>query len=939
MRKLLAECVGHICREDYPERWPGLLDSIHGHLKSGDYARMHAALLGLHKLCSKYAMKKQNERAPMDKAIALTFPLLRELFEELLASHNSIEAGEMIKLICKIYFKCVQFHLPDFVKQREEAFKWAALFKGVLDKPLPEASTGLEPRGQPVNIEEREKWPWWKAKKHAARVIERLFQRYGIPGYATEDDMEFAGMFSSGSNCIALLLLPSILGVFERKTKGEFCTDVVFRLCLTFLSNAVSLAITFKALKPNLPFLIKEVLVPALCWSERDLRIWQEDPVQLVRDKFSFGYLLNIGSNPEDASASLLEELCFTRTRYSLKIALDAISENISAYESNKASFELAMRKSGALRGLEALAKILQRHPEFQGHLEEIIMKNLVPELSSPIPALRLSACKCAAKFVDVQWTNQQNEIVFTQSILRLLADTDLPVRVQTGCALITLLKRGSPVMLSIINSVLHDVVQGYLNMLREIAVDELFEALQALIERFSNKMGPMTNSLLQNLTQAFMRYYSEDEDQDDEYAETSMAVVDCIQAVNQLLIALGDGENSVKLIRDATPTILPIIHTVFTGGEDGKNVDTMDYLQSVLETIRIVTFHGKYVPAQLWQYLPDIYRILTDWAIDYVMEFCATLENMVQYDPNALLTVSTPGNAALGKENLEIVLSIAEVALSSDEVREDEKVYAVVMLQVLTQSCLGKIDAVIPNLVTLALRHLSKASEQVYIVNLLCLVESALFYNPHIALAAIGVNDIPVFFRLVLENLESHYAYAEQKIALFSFCSILRVSPKELPDHVNQLRPTILSKIVFLLSSVEEIKAAIAAHKKEKEEDTKGMDEFGYKSTAKDEVDEDAFLQARGKDVPEDQDVAEAGSLVAPGGDSNEISEAGFEAALDQCWENESDILESDGEEDAESPLDLIDEYVFLHQAVSTAPPEAQQVCIASQFFYMDLV
>ena len=920
--------MGHICREDYPERWPDLLDSIHALLKSGDYARMHAALLGLHKLCSKYAMKKQDERKPLDKAIVLTFPLLRELFQQLLSSHNSLEAGEMIKLICKIYFKCIQFHLPEFIKQQDEALKWAALFKGVLDKQLPEASSGLEPRGQPVNIEEREKWPWWKAKKHAARVVERLFQRYGIPGYATEEDMDFAALFSSGPNCIALLLLPSILGVLERKAKGNFCTDVVFRLCLTFLSNAVSLSVTFKVLIPHLPFVIKDVLIPALCWSERDLRVWQEDPVQLVRDKFSFGYLLNIGSNPEDASACLLEELCFTRTRYSLKISLDAISNSISAYESNKQSFELAIKKSGALRGLEALAKILQQHPVFQGQLEEIIMKNLVPELSSPIPALRISACKCAAKFVEVPWTNQQNEILFTQSILRLMADPDLPVRVQTGCALITLLKRGSPVMLNIINSVLHDIVQGYLNLLREIAVDELFEALQALIERFSNKMGPMTNSLLQNLTQAFMRYYSEDDDEDDEYAETSMAVVDCIQAVNQLLIALGEGENSVELVRAATPTILPIIHTVFRGGEEGKNVDTMDYLQSVLETIRIITYHGKFVPTQLWQYVPEMYKIFTDWAIDYVVEFSGTLENLIQYDPNAFLSVNTPENAALGKSNLEVVLSLAETALDCEEIREEEKIYAVVMLQILTQSCLGKIDAVLPKLVTLALRHLSKATDQVYIINLLCLVESALFYNPHIALAAIGVNDVPVFFELVLQNLESHYAYAEQKIALFSLCSILRVSPKELPDHINQIRSLILTKVVSLFASIEEIKAAIAEHKKEKEEDTKKKDEFGYKSTVKDEGDEEAFLQARGKDVPEDQDVAEAGSLIAPTGDSNELSDPALEAALAQGrWDNESDILDSDDDEDVESPLDRIDEYVFLHQAVSTAPPEAQQV------------
>mmetsp|Transcript_8754 Transcript_8754/g.11386 ORF Transcript_8754/g.11386 Transcript_8754/m.11386 type:complete len:1101 (+) Transcript_8754:86-3388(+) len=941
VRKLLAECVMHICREDYPDKWPNLLDQILAGLKSGEVNSMYAALLALHKVVYLYMSKPRNERDHLEVIVSNTFPILRELFQNVLSSHNSIEAGEMVNLAGKIYFRAIQYHLPEFVKKPEETNGWIPLFVELLRKPLPEAHTGLEPKGQPTDIQEREKWPWWKAKKQAARILERLFQRYGMVPYVVDADIEFANAFSKGQDCIAVKVLPTILHTLEAEKRGEFCTNVVTRLCTLWVLSATELSVTFKVLKPNLSFLIQDVILPKLCWSKHELQIWDEDPVQLVRDRFSFGFLMNIGNDPQSGAARLLDQLCTYRTRYSLDLALTEINKRFEAYEQHKGNLEFALAKTGGLRAIEELSKILKHHPVLSGQLEPLLCSKVIPELQSPLPALRLSACRCISRFFKIQWKNPENERVVAQGLLQLLGDPDLPVRVQAGCSLAGLFRNGTNRMLEVVGQVLRKVVEGYLTLMKEIAVDDVFEALQVLIARFSNRMGPMAVELLQNLTLAFLRYYKEEADEEDEYAETSMAAADCIAAINQLLMSFSEGEHPEEMIKKVTPSVLPMIAAVFTGGEGGSSIDTMDYIQYALETMRIITYNGKCVPLQFWNYVPLMYSIYLDWAQDYVVEFSGTLENLIQYDPNSLLTYSSSENEKIGKSNLEMILHMSELALENDELEESEKTFTAVMLHILVQSCIGKIDNLIPSLVTLALKHLQKAEKDHYRVNLVALVESCIYYDPILAIRAIGENSLKPFFEVWFETLDYHYALAEQKVAFCALCRFLRFSPSELPPFLNEIRPQILSKIVVLLKSIDEIKKAVENLRKEKKErnEKARMKEFGNINEYDDSDSDDDDLYGRNlpKDVPEERDVVtqQEGSNEASTGYTSALTaitndgEVKPYGGLNEFSFDGSDAENSDGSEmddDVDTPLDFIDEFAFLYKNVSEAKPEAQQ-------------
>ncbi len=66
-----------------------------------------------------------------------------------------------MKVCLKIFWSSTHFKLPDFVAGVDINF-WFQILAMILQKDLPEGSSGLEPLGQPVDVEDREAWPWWK---------------------------------------------------------------------------------------------------------------------------------------------------------------------------------------------------------------------------------------------------------------------------------------------------------------------------------------------------------------------------------------------------------------------------------------------------------------------------------------------------------------------------------------------------------------------------------------------------------------------------------------------------------------------------------------------------------------------------------------------------------------------------------------------------------
>ena len=98
-------------------------------------------------------------RQPLNDLIQIVFPTLQELMTQVL-DNNTIEAAQVMRVCLKIFWSSTQYQLPDV--QGVDVNLWFHILASLMDKKLPEASEGLEPAGQPLDVEERVSWPWWK---------------------------------------------------------------------------------------------------------------------------------------------------------------------------------------------------------------------------------------------------------------------------------------------------------------------------------------------------------------------------------------------------------------------------------------------------------------------------------------------------------------------------------------------------------------------------------------------------------------------------------------------------------------------------------------------------------------------------------------------------------------------------------------------------------
>lgn len=98
-------------------------------------------------------------RQPLNDLIQVVFPTLQELMTQVL-DNNTLEAAQVMRVCLKIFWSATQYQLPSV--QGVDVNLWFHVLASLMDKKLPEASEGLEPAGQPLELEDRNAWPWWK---------------------------------------------------------------------------------------------------------------------------------------------------------------------------------------------------------------------------------------------------------------------------------------------------------------------------------------------------------------------------------------------------------------------------------------------------------------------------------------------------------------------------------------------------------------------------------------------------------------------------------------------------------------------------------------------------------------------------------------------------------------------------------------------------------
>ena len=214
---------------DFPARWPELLPGILAALGSAQKERLHGGLFALRLVCRKYEYKDAASRTVLHGVVAQTGPGLLQLTQGLLGVGGlPLECAELLKLVLKTFWSCIYMDVPPTLQAPDVCRAWLNALVALVELPLPAEV-------QPQERLDREAWPWWKVKKWAFRICNRLFNRYSVPKQGRDPEHKaFAQRFKAEFACPLLAAYMRVLGGLA---SGVYLTDRVVNYALQLLEH------------------------------------------------------------------------------------------------------------------------------------------------------------------------------------------------------------------------------------------------------------------------------------------------------------------------------------------------------------------------------------------------------------------------------------------------------------------------------------------------------------------------------------------------------------------------------------------------------------------------------------------------------------------------------------------------------------------------------
>ena len=928
MRSLMADTLHSVIIHDFPEKWPQLIPQLVQTIQTGmtnmerQGLRVHNALLALRKVCKRYEYKSKEQRGPLNEIVRATFPLLLPLGRELSAQNqHSLEAAMMLKQILKIFWSSTQFYLPGSssststtttqngdsqdtvaLARPEQLQPWFDILTRALQKPLPEDSTGLEPRGQPVDVDARNAWPWWKVKKWAVQIMSRLFSRYGIPSYADEDEPDSKTFALYFSRTVAPQFLGPVFETLNLRPTGQFCTDRVLHLCLTFVDLAIELSSTYKLIKPHLEFLLFQVCFPTMSLNPEDIECFENDPVEFVHKQNS---PLADFYDPRMSAVTMVTDLVKHRGQDVTQKLLSRMTEILHRYNAAPADQKNHVEKDGALLTFGSLAKFLLAKDTYAAQIEGLLVTSVFPDFNSPVAFLRYRACWMVQQFSTVQWSDDGSNLRnLLEMVLNRLNDPALPVQIEASKALRFLIEvDGAETTLL---PVLPQILTEYFRIMNEIGNDEVVSALQALLDRFGDHIEPHAVALVTQLSNAFYQYCTAGEDEDDD--DAALAAAQCLECISTVLKGVCGKEN---ILRSLEPLLMPLVLKVL--GNDGEFIE---YLECALDILTFLTYFQEELSPEVWQAFPLVYVAFDQWAYDYLNMMVPCVLSYISKGPDVFL-----GSTAQLPEGqipyLDLVVSMASKTITNDAASEIECRYALSMFMGILHNCLGKVDAYIAFINEIVLGKLGQqVNEQIPLtrISIYQVLGSALYYNPQLELVELEKRGVTqqVFGKWIADT-EAMDRFLPRKLTVLGLTSILTLPTTAMPASVAA-------------SLHQLIHVAATTALKIKEDAEKGQNEPDDAKDEKFEIaDPDVGDLEHG--FAEDEDV------------TNEVDQA-YRKALHQTgeWTEDmakfflGDLLDEGGEyvdEDYTSPIDHVEELILLNDTLKHAfqrEPEAYQ-------------
>ncbi|CEP12645.1 hypothetical protein [Parasitella parasitica] len=842
----LAASLHTILDADFPQNWPTFITELEAFLTSDDIRIIYVGLVALREVVKVYQWKSDERREPLHEIISLTFPSIQQICSKLLQLETA-EAAEMLKLSLKIYHSSIHVDLPKCLQDHGSLVGWGTVFLHLVDKKIPNEI-------QPTDLEEREKFVWWKAKKWAYCCLNQLFGKYGNPALLPTSLTKYTTFAKSFVANFAPNILQTYLQQIDGWIKNEqWLSNRCLALSAAFFDDSIKHKITWQIIKPHTETLIARFLFPQLCFSKEDEQLWAEDAVDYVHKKID---PLEDTRSAQHNATTLLIDLAGYRKKHSFMNILGFVDGVLNTFMETPEDQKNGRDKDSALCMIGALAPIiLSSSPDVADMMEPFFVTHVFPEFKSRFPYLRARACDITRHFSDLDFSNEQNLAILYQNVLACLQDPELPVRVQAALALQHMVRHES-VYEAMISS-LPFIMQELLNLTNKVDIDKLSNVMENFVEVFAAQLTPFAVQLCTQLCDSFLRIMKEvahtngngEDGNVDESGEKIMAAMSVLKTIRTLILSL---ESTPDILQQLENTLLPVITYTL-------NNRIFDIYDEVFEIVDSCTFCLKTVTPTMWGVFELIYGSFKESGCQYLQGMLPSLDNFVAYGKDVVIS---------NDQLKQMIFDMIDWVMKSDELDEKDRVCACKLMESVLLHCRGSVDMFISPFMNLAFQYIStgqmKSTE--YKVYCIEVVLNCLYYNPVLTLHILEQNQWSQgFFSLWFSCLDKFSRVHDKKLAIVTLCSLLALPADNIPVSLQSKWPQILISLsdVFesLPDAIENRQNLEAIHQEgsdEEDSEEEGNDDNENAAEGEEEAVEDEQEEEEEEQVEEEEEEEE---------------------------------------------------------------------------------
>ncbi|KAJ3018073.1 hypothetical protein HKX48_003183 [Thoreauomyces humboldtii] len=902
IRVQLVACLGAMLGADArTNSWPSYLSETMALAQSSDEASVNAGVVAVHEYVRVFQWGTEEKRQALVPIIQDALPTLQRIATAA-ATSNTQEAGQLVKTILKTYHATIRLGLSPIQQNSASLVPWGTLFVQIVEKPLP-----LDMPGMPEDPAEREKHPWWKAKKWAYSCLNFLFERYG-----RKPELAYKSFSATFMEHFACNILTSYLKQVEAIVGGAWVSGRVVKRIANYLQACVKPKSTWHIMKPHLEVIIMHFIFPRLCFSDEDQESWDDDPVEYVRKRVDNP--VEEFRSPVQAVQDLLFDIAKLRSTQTFIPIVTLINGIITRHQEAPVEQRNPREKDGALTMMSTVAALaLDKKSPILGHLETFISANVLPELASPHGFLRARACETLVAYEELSIQDPSVLLFAFQGVAACLRDPELPVRVTAALALKVCMR--SEVVHEAMKPHVQDIIRTLMVLTDEVDMDTLPEVMETVVSDFSDLLSPFAADLATSLAQTLSRLIEEvsqetdDPDLNELLEEKTLTTQGVMRTLCTLVMAM---EASPQIISQLEIIAAPVLAMCLERG-------LLDFFEDVFEIIETSTFCSKTISPTMWQLWPSIYSAFKGDACDYIDEMTNSLENFICYG-SATFAQSSDHQAQIFDIIKTILCQENRARLSNtNRTRACDLVEAVLL------NLEGHVDVMIPQFLDLVLPYLQppapgeKVTKPALRVRYLEIVVNAIRYNPSGTLALLDQrNATAVFFQLWFKDLPEFRRVHDKKLCVLALSAILELPMDQFPAaslHGTEGWMQILNGILTVFETYP-----VALRTREKE--MSALDEEDDEEAEDD--DEDQLLKDSTDDVDVLDNEDEYMELLARKAAEANPATTDAHGTGQYFSDDESDDDDDPWEEDElaedpffETPLDKVDAYASFEATV----------------------